>query len=106
MQRDIQFSRAAEKMKALNAAGAYGSPEYSEAVDQFIINASSDVQAELLSIAVDRGHCPPVATFLDGRPLWDTRKVAEFYNLSMIEADKRLSAKGAGRYVLSDRGIL
>ena len=107
MQRDIQFSRAAEKMKALNAAGAYGSPEYSGAVDSFIRSAPADVQNEFLSVAIDRGYCPAAsATLAGGAYLWDVRAVAAHYQISVIEADKRLSAKGAGRYVFSDRGII
>ena len=107
MLKDIAFSKAAGRMKELDAAGAYGSPEYSEAVDSFIRSAPADVQNEFLSVAIDRGYCPAAsATLAGGAYLWDVRAVAAHYQISVIEADKRLSAKGAGRYVFSDRGII
>ena len=104
--KDVKFTRAHHKLKAMDAAGENYSDEFNETVCEFLRNAPAESQAELLSNAVQRGYCPAPAAIVSGMPLWNVADVAGFYELSLIEADQRLSEKGAGRYLLTDRGIL
>ena len=106
MDKDIRFTRAYRKLKALDAAGDSFGADYNETVNDLLRNAPAEQQAELLLKAVERGYCPAPAAIFSGMPLWNVADVAGFYELSLIEADQRLSEKGAGRYLLTDRGIL
>ena len=104
--KDVKFTRAHYKLKALDAAGQSYSDEFNETVCEFLRNAPAESQAELLANAVQRGYCPAPAAIVSGMPLWNVMDVAAFYELALIDADRRLYEKGANRFLLSDRGIL
>ena len=106
MDKDIKFTRAYHKLKALDAVGDSFGADYNETVNDLLRNAPAEQQAELLLKAVDRGYCPAPAAIVSGMPLWNVMDVAAFYELALIDADRRLYEKGANRFLLSDRGIL
>ena len=103
---DILATRAHDEVNRLFQAGLTHTAEYASAVDSFIRHAPAECRAEMLTVAIERGYCPAPAVITSGMPLWNVVDVAAFYELSLMEADKRMSEKGAKLYLLADRGVL
>ena len=103
---DIKATRAHNRVNELFAAGQTHTSEYAHAVDEFIRHAPAECRAEMLTVAIERGYCPSPAAMISGAPFWNVLDIAAFYELSLMEADKRLAEKGAKLYLLADRGVL